>query len=409
MTAKWTVGWPVRMHIFRGWALLLCLGVSGVAAAAAPETSACIKPGAWTRVQQNYPVVSNDALLREVSQGRVVLLGEHHDNPDHHQWQLQVLAGLYALRPDLAIGFEMFPRSVQPALDRWVAGELTEQEFLKQTRWQSNWSFDPKLYMPLFNFARINRIPMYALNADHALVNAVRSKGWAAIPPELRQGITDPAPASRAYLEMLAASFLAHRPGGGHGADPAKLPKEDEQAFRRFVEGQQLWDRAMAEGLAGVAKRERAPLVIGVMGTGHVVNNFGVPQQLAALGIDKAPVLIPWDDQLACEDLVPGFAHAVFGLATVASPSDGERPRLGVLLESSAGGVKVVKVVERSVAEDSGLKAGDYIVELAGGQVGDVSEVITKVQGMSYGTWLPLTVKRGEERIALVAKFPPKP
>lgn len=406
MTAGWTRGWPAYAS-----SLLLCCALSlswTTQSIAAAEVPACIKPGAWIRMQQNYPVVSNDALLREVSQRRVVLLGEHHDNADHHQWQLHVLAGLYALRPDLAIGFEMFPRSVQPALDRWVAGELTEQEFLRQTQWQTNWSFDPKLYMPLFNFARINRIPMYALNADHALVAAVRSNGWAAIPPQERQGISDPAPASREYLEMLAGSFLAHRPGG-NSEGARKLPKEDEQAFRRFVEGQQLWDRAMAEGLTDIAKREHAPLVVGVMGTGHIVNNFGVPQQLNALGIDKAPVLIPWDDQITCKDLVPGFAHAVFGLDASAPSADTDRPRLGVYLEPSAAGVKVIKVMEHSVAQNSGLKVGDYIIELAGGQVGDVDEVITKVQGMSYGTWLPLTVRRGEQRIALVAKFPPKP
>lgn len=398
-----------RMH---GWASLLCtllLGWQAQALAATAEVPACIKPGTWMRMQDRHPTVANDVLLREVSRRRVVLLGEHHDNPDHHAWQLQVLAGLLALHPDLAIGFEMFPRSVQPALDRWVAGSIGEKEFLQETQWQTNWSFDPNLYLPLFRFARINRIPMYALNVDHALVSQVRSKGWAAVPASARGGIGDPAPASREYLEMLANSFLAHRPGGGRVDAPRELPKEDQQAFQRFVEGQQLWDRAMAEGLAGVAKREHAPLVVGVMGTGHIAHNFGVPHQLKALGISDASVLIPWDDQIGCDDLVPGFADAVFGLdAGAAAASEGDKPRLGVYLEPAPGGVKVVKVVEHSVAEGSGLKEGDYIVELAGSKVADASEVISTVQNMALGTWLPLVVRRGEERIALVAKFPPK-
>jgi uncharacterized iron-regulated protein len=29
-----------------------------------------------------------------------VLLGEQHDDEDHHRWQAQVLAGLHALRPN---------------------------------------------------------------------------------------------------------------------------------------------------------------------------------------------------------------------------------------------------------------------------------------------------------------------
>ena len=60
------------------------------------------------------------------------------------------------------IGFEMFPRRVQPALDRWVKGELTEQEFLNAVNWRKSWGYDAKLYMPLFDFARMNRIPVVA-------------------------------------------------------------------------------------------------------------------------------------------------------------------------------------------------------------------------------------------------------
>jgi len=403
-----TRGWKRRASCISALCSgLLLIAGAVVTEAASAEVPACIKPGSWMRLQENHPVVSNDALLREVSQRRVVLLGERHDNADHHAWQLQVLAGLYALHPDMVIGFEMFPRSVQPVLDRWVAGELTEQEFLKQTEWQTNWSFDPNLYLPLFNFARINRIPMHALNADRALVNTVRSKGWAATPESERGGITDPAPADRDYLKLLAGSFLAHRPGGR--AEGAELPKEDEQAFHRFVEGQLLWDGAMAQKLAAVAKRERPPLVVGIMGTGHIAYHFGVPQQLKALGVPPASVLIPWDDQIGCDDLQPGFADAIFGLASRTAAVDAERPRLGVYLEPSEAGVKVAKVVEHSVAADTGLKVGDYIVELAGGAVRNVDEVISKVQGMAFGTWLPLTVRRGEERIALIAKFPPRP
>lgn len=380
--------------------------LGGAADIAAADIPACIKPGSWMRLQEHHPVVGNDALLREVSQRRVVLLGERHDNPDHHAWQLQVLAGLYALHPDMAIGFEMFPRSVQPVLDRWVAGELGEQAFLTQSGWRTNWNFDPDLYLPLFNFARINRIPMYALNVDREVVATVRSKGWAAMSEGERGGIGDPAPAARDYLKLLAGSFLAHRPGHTGGTE---VPKEDEKAFHRFVEGQLLWDGAMAQKLAAIAKRERPPLVVGVMGTGHIAYHFGVPQQLKSLGIDAASVLVPWDDQIGCEDLQPGFADAIFGLAPRAEVAEAERPRLGVYLEPSETGVKVAKVVEQSVAAETGLKVGDYIVELAGGAVSNVDEVIAKVQTVAFGTWLPLTVRRGEERIALVAKFPPGP
>jgi uncharacterized iron-regulated protein len=67
----------------------------------------------------------------------------------------------------MLLGLEMFPRRAQPVLDRWVAGELTEAELLTQTEWSKVWGFDPSLYLPLFEFARMNRVPMVALNVVH--------------------------------------------------------------------------------------------------------------------------------------------------------------------------------------------------------------------------------------------------
>ena len=78
----------------------------------------------------------------------VVLLGENHANVEHHLWQLHTLAGLYAHRPELVVGFEMFPRSVQSALDDWSEGRLAEEAFLEDSRWQDVWGYDPDLYLP---------------------------------------------------------------------------------------------------------------------------------------------------------------------------------------------------------------------------------------------------------------------
>src|SRR3569833_1548372 len=125
----------------------------------------------------------------------------------------------------------------------------------------------------------------------------------------------------------------------------------------------------MAQKLAAVAKRERPPLVVGSMGTGHIAYHFGVPQQLKALGVPTASVLIPRDDKIGCDDLQPGIADAIFGLASRTDAVDAERPRLGVYLEPSEAGVNVAKVVEHSVSADTGLLVGVFFVVLVGGVV----------------------------------------
>ncbi len=366
----------------------------------------CVAPGVWLDPTSEQRPSHAEILSRAASQ-QVVLLGEHHDNRDHHRWQLQVMAGLYARRPDMVLGFEMFPRDKQPVLDRWVAGELTEQAFLTATDWENTWHFDADLYLPLFHFARINRIPMLALNVNRSLLAQVRDEGWAGVPASRRDGITDPAPAQREYLELLAASFISHRTPD-HSASRDMRP-EEKRAFQRFVEGQQLWDRAMAHSIAAALSADQPPLLVAMIGTGHMLRGFGVPHQLADLGVKKVHWLVPWDDQLDCGDMRPGYAHGVFGLApSLESEQEPMRPKLGVYLEvDDAGAVQVAKISPHSIAEALGIEAGDRIVEIAGLKVAQVVDVIHAVQRMSPGTWLPFVVQRGERRLEMVAKFPP--
>jgi len=384
---------------------LLIVALVAVPAGAAP--SQCVATGEWLRPNNRQPM-SNPEALRFMNGRRVVLLGEHHDNPEHHRWQLQVLAGLYALRPDLVIGFEMFPRDVQPVLDQWVAGKLTEQELLEQSNWYGNWAFDPAYYLPLFDFARLNHIPMLALNINHRLFDEVQARGWDGVPVADRQGVTDPAPPPQAYVEMLADSFVMHH-AGAHAPPDRKFEDfspSEKKAFKRFVDGQQLWDRAMAQKLADAAQHEHAPLLVGIMGSGHMMNGFGVPHQLAALGVKNTASVVPWDDGMDCAELTQDFASAVFGIQPSAAAEEEDKPRLGVLLEAHDRGVKVAKVVATSVAERAGIAEGDIIVALAGSKVSNLSDVVSVVQRMVPGTWLPVSVLRAGKRLEMVAKFP---
>lgn len=94
----------------------------------------CLSPAAWTMLDGNQPrIISATAVLAAMAKRDVVLLGEQHDEDNDHRWQVQVLAALHAQRPNMVIGFEMFPHRVQPALDDWVAGKLTVKEFVDQS------------------------------------------------------------------------------------------------------------------------------------------------------------------------------------------------------------------------------------------------------------------------------------
>lgn len=262
----------------------------------------CLPNAGWSNLQGEPRDASS--VIAELASHDIVLLGETHDSQAHHDWQLGTLKALFALRPDLQIGLEMFPRKVQPILDDWIAGKLSEAQFLDRSGWREGWRFDPELYMGIFRFAREHAIPMRALNVDPALIRAVSRDGLQATPAVLREGVGDPAPPSAAYRHWLVAVMAEHSPG----------KQVDEGRSARFVQAQQVWDRAMAEGLAVAARSRPGSLTVGVMGTGHIIHGFGVPHQLRDLGIDSIATAIPWDADTNCEDLVSGAADVVFAI-----------------------------------------------------------------------------------------------
>lgn len=373
-----------------------------------PATAnACLAPAQWYTFASHPPRATPAGdVLAAMAKRNVVLLGEQHDNADHHQWQLQTIAALHVLRPQMVIGFESFPRRLQPVLNKWVAGELTVKQFLEQAEWEKVWSFVPELYLPLFQFARLNRIPMVALNVERTLTEAITKQGWDAVPAVQKEGVSRPAPPSAAYRDFLFETYRQHpRVAGKETGSESK----DEAAFRFFVESQTTWDRAMAEALArrvdagGGAQR---PLVVGIMGSWHVRYGHGVPHQLRDLGVDNIATLLPEDADQDCSGLKPGLADAVFALPGL--PSDKPPPpRLGVRLEVADGGVRLLDVTAGSLAESTGLKGGDHIVSIAGAPVTKMSSVIAAVRAQPAGTWLPLQIRRGAETLDFVIKFPP--
>lgn len=266
----------------------------------------CVPDGRWVRPADAKPLPAREVLARAAA-APAVLLGEQHDSAAHHRWQLDTLAALHRLRPDLVLGLEMLPRRAQGALDRFAAGETGEQEFLKAADWQKVWGYDPGLYLPLLRFARDRRIPMVALNVDRELVRQTSKGGWAAVPVAAREGVGDPAPPPPGYVTRLTDIFAAHGRSKDGKFDP------DDPGFRRFLDAQLLWDRAMAEGIAAAHRRDGA-LVVGIMGGGHVEHGEGVPHQLRALGIEGSMGLLPWDGDRDCAELEPGLADAVYGI-----------------------------------------------------------------------------------------------
>lgn len=390
------------------WLLVCLLSVMpALVARAADADNGCEAHIAQWLDPASGDVIEGGRLFERLAATRIVLLGEAHTSAAHHRWQHYMLAALHSRNPNMMVGFEMLPRRAQTVLDDWSAGRIGVEKFLEDSRWRKVWGYDPDLYLPLLHFARQNRLPALALNVDRELVSRVGDKGWDAVAASERTGLSDPAPASDAYRDSLAELY-AYKISLGQveDADPDLEQIRDSQAFSHFVDAQLTWDRAMAEALAAAHRRDPRALVVGIVGRGHLEYGYGIPHQLADMGIDNVEVLLPLDADAGCGPLPAELANAVFVVEAEDDAAAAPKPRLGVIIEDGDDAVRVMQVVEDSVAERSGIRAGDRIQSAAGFGTRNSADLIEIIQRQAPGTWLPIIVKRGSKTVEITARFP---
>ena len=402
-------------HATQGLLLLAVLTLSacanvGAVTYAPKANSSCVKTGNWMNPKTGAYVPAS-AIVKKAANHDVVLLGEAHENNDHHIWQLQTIAQIHAINPNMILGFEAFPREAQGTLDKWVNGDLSEKDFLEQSKWNSFWRFNPDLYMPLFNFARINRVPMIALNVNRKFVKNISANGWDGVKKHGLGDVDNPAAASPGYIKMLEDVFKQHEEVKTKNDKPNPGPKK-ENAFERFVDVQLTWDRAFAQAITKALKMNqpagKKPVVVNIIGRGHVDYGFGAAHQLRSMGVSDIMALTPWDDFQNCNRLNDGgvaVADAVFGISAKIEMAGPEKPKLGVFIEQGKGGVAVKKVAAKSVAESSGIKSGDLLIEAAGKKLKNPADLINSINAIAPGTWLPLKLVRNDKIIEVVAKF----
>jgi uncharacterized iron-regulated protein len=214
-------------------------------------------------------VVSTEQMFTLAGEARIVYFGETHDNPASHRLELQVLRALAELHPGRqALGMEMFTRTQQPVLDRWVAGELSEKAFLRESRWFESWGMDFGYYRDLLNFARERRIPIVALNAEKDLVGAIRGKPHDQLSAEEQArlpklDLNDP------YQRGLVAAIFSDHSHKGMQLDG-------------FIRVQTLWDETMAESAVRYLESPsgKGMHLLVIAGGNHVNHGFGIPRRV---------------------------------------------------------------------------------------------------------------------------------
>jgi uncharacterized iron-regulated protein len=215
------------------------------------------------------------ALVERLLGARFVLLGEKHDNPDHHRLQAWVLRALIAAGRRPAVGFEMFTVDDAAAIARYRAGLPADAAGLgAAVGWdRTGWPPWP-LYQPIAEAALAAGLPIVATNLSPPTLQAIARHGLVALEPSVIARLRLDAPLTpEARAEMAAEIQESHC---------RMLP---EAMLDNMVAAQRARDAQIAERLA--AALPNGALLIA--GNGHVRKDRGVPAFLA-LQAPGAPV-----------------------------------------------------------------------------------------------------------------------
>lgn len=208
-------------------------------------------------------------LIETISKRDFVFFGEQHDDPATHSAEFAVLAAIGERRPQVAVSLEMFERDVQPLLDQYLAGTISEANFLAGSRPWERYNTD---YRPMVELARVHGWPVIAANIPRPIANAV-SKGGLKVLDTLNArdkrfiAKQHDCPRDR-YFELFSAVMNEHSAGGGPPTSANAAAAE--QMTVRFYEAQCTKDEAMGEAIAEAWKAApKGTLIYHVDGAFH--------------------------------------------------------------------------------------------------------------------------------------------
>jgi uncharacterized iron-regulated protein len=239
-----------------------------------------VGPGAILSAETGA-AIDFERMIRDMMTSRIVHVGETHDSMPMHELQFQVIRALYARDKHLAVGLEMLPVTVQETLNKWTAGILTKDEFIREIRWYVNWNFNFGYYEKIFDFAREHRLPIYALNIPREIITKIRMRGWDALSQEEKALIPGtPDLTNQDHRALIRAVF-----------ESSDLPPQMKGAglgmvFEGLYRSQSAWDEVMGANAVRAAESEGRRVVV-CAGSGHLVYNLGL--NLRAFERSKMP------------------------------------------------------------------------------------------------------------------------
>ncbi|MGV8890669.1 MAG: ChaN family lipoprotein [Pseudomonas sp.] len=199
-----------------------------------------------------------------------LIVGEQHDNRDHHQLQLWLLQSLGERRAQGSLLLEMLTPDQQLRVDDVRRASPPSADLPGALAWQSGWDWN--VYGPVVRFALAQSYPLLAANLD-----TLEVRTFYANPPTLSGTRSNAASVKGELLEQISDSHCGLLP---------------ESQMPAMLAVQQQRDRRMAERLLAAP----TPSLL-FAGAYHARKDVGVPIHVLDLGEPQAPAVLMLAEQ----------------------------------------------------------------------------------------------------------------
>ncbi|HEX7478757.1 MAG TPA: ChaN family lipoprotein, partial [Polyangiales bacterium] len=233
-----------------------------------------------TKLDRDHPLVGEiwdvtrkqridlETLRARLQDSELVLLGESHDNADHHRLEAELLEAVLAKGRKPTVVFEMLELGKQATIDRALAEHPQDVDGLgAAVDWSSSGWPSWSLYRPVFASAIGARLPLAAAGLDRPTAMHIAREGLAALDPGLvAKFALDTALPALEQAQMRAEMKQSHC-----GLLPNSIL--DSMVLVQRARDAQLAERLHARSVPGQG-------AVLIAGTGHVRNDRGVPAAL---------------------------------------------------------------------------------------------------------------------------------
>jgi uncharacterized iron-regulated protein len=216
-------------------------------------------------VVDNRSIILMETLAARSGTVDIVFIGEDHTSKEHHAAQLKVIKALKDSGAKIAVGLEMFRADRQEALDRWIGGEMSPEDF--EEVYSEYWTLPWELYEDIFLYSREQGIPMIGLNVSKEITTKVARDGFASLTKEdLKQlPLAISCDVDEEYIKFIRRAHKAHGRKG--------------KKFLNFCEAQLIWDKVMAWYIVDYLDKNPGTTVVVLAGKTHAWKK-GIPEQV---------------------------------------------------------------------------------------------------------------------------------